>query len=90
LVAGRAGAPWAATGGTSELAVIESAQASAIDRDSDNPPARRELRLLVMSTTEVQEGPLSVSPAQQRNQARELRFHARVGSGQGLCSALEA
>ena len=81
---------WAAAGGASEVAVIDSAQASAIERDRDNPPARREVRLLVMSTTEIQEGPLSVSPAQQRNQARELRLHARVGARHGLCPASEA
>ena len=89
-LAGLAGAVCAATGGTSEVAVIDSAQASAIERDSENPPARTEMRLLVMSTTEVQEGPLAVSPAQQRNQARELRLHAGVGPRYGLCPALEA
>ena len=80
----------AAAVGTSEVAVIDSAHASAIERDSDNPPARREVRLLVMSTTEIQEGPVSVSPPQQRNQARKLRLYARVGPRHGLCPASEA
>src|SRR5512137_1632916 len=81
---------WAAAVGASEVTVIDSAQASAIERDRDHSPARLGLRLLVMSTTEIQEGSLSIAPAQQRNQARELRLHARVGARHGLCPACEA
>jgi hypothetical protein len=83
-------AVWATAVGASEVAVIDSAQASAIERDRDHSPARLGLRLLVMSTTEIQEGSLAVAPAQQRNQARELRLHTRVGARHGLCPACEA
>jgi hypothetical protein len=80
----------AATGPTSDDAVIDSAQTSAIERDSGSPPARSNVRLLVISTAEVQEGPFPIPPAEQRDKARQLRFDARVGARKGLCATLEA
>ena len=58
-----------------------SAQASAISRDSDSLLALRVLRPLVMSpTAEVQESPLAIAPAKQRDEARQLCFYTGVGA----------
>ena len=62
-----------------------SAQASAISRDSDSLLALRVLRPLVISpTAEVQESPLAIAPAKQRDEARQLCFYTGVGAWQSL------
>src|SRR5512147_1544514 len=87
----RGGLLWATAGGTSGGSARLRPQRSAMRRASESPPARLVERPLVMSpTAEVQDCPIAVSPSQQRDEARQLCFHARIGSRQGLCAAGKA
>jgi hypothetical protein len=42
------------------------------------------------ATAEVQESPIAIAPTQQRDQARELCLHARIGARHGLRTAGKA
>jgi hypothetical protein len=81
----------AQAGGAAGVNTMLNAQASAISRDSERPPARFVVRPLVMSATaEVQKSPIAIAPPQQRDEARQLRFHTGIGARQSLSAARKA